>query len=134
MFFVPRCGVRQTGPEDTVKVTEDIVDKFKVKCQPIKDFTQVWNSQDTQSQSQVSLWYPSLQVSMMSSNRVRTSCSPSWWDCLVCGGGGRQKSSCVVVFVAHVCSCCFVNQDSWLPVWRAGRLQRSLRREWLRAL
>jgi len=52
-------------------VTEDIVEKFKIKCQPIKDFTQVWNSQDTQSQSQVSLWYPSLSVSMMSTNKVR---------------------------------------------------------------
>jgi hypothetical protein len=53
-------------------VTEDIVEKFKIKCQPIKDFTQVWNSQDTQSQSQVALWYPSLSVSMMSSTKVRT--------------------------------------------------------------
>ena len=51
-------------------VTEDILQKFKIKCQPIKDFTQVWNSQDTQSQAQVSLWNPSLSVSMMSSNRV----------------------------------------------------------------
>lgn len=51
-------------------MTEDIVEKFKIKCQPIKDFTQVWNSQDTQSQAQVSLWYPSLSVSMMSTNRV----------------------------------------------------------------
>lgn len=46
------------------------MEKFKIKCQPIKDFTQVWNSQDTQSQSQVSLWYPSLSVSMMSTNKV----------------------------------------------------------------
>lgn len=52
-------------------MTEDIVEKFKIKCQPIKDFTQVWNSQDTQSQSQVSLWYPSLSVSMMSTNKVK---------------------------------------------------------------
>ncbi len=63
--------LNQTGPEETIRVTEDIVEKFKIKCQPIKDFTQMWNSQDTQSQAQVSLWYPSLSVSMMSSNKVR---------------------------------------------------------------
>lgn len=51
-------------------MTEDIVEKFKIKLQPIKDFTQVWNSQDTQSQAQVALWYPSLQVSMMTSTKV----------------------------------------------------------------
>jgi hypothetical protein len=32
--------------------------------------SQVWNSQDTQSQAQVALWYPSLQVSMMTSTKV----------------------------------------------------------------
>jgi hypothetical protein len=36
---------------------------------------QVWNSQDTQSQAQVALWYPSLQVSMMTSTKVS---SPRW--------------------------------------------------------
>jgi hypothetical protein len=29
------------GPEETLRVTEDIVEKFKIKLQPIKDFTQV---------------------------------------------------------------------------------------------
>jgi hypothetical protein len=31
----------QVGPEETLRVTEDIVEKFKIKLQPIKDFTQV---------------------------------------------------------------------------------------------
>jgi hypothetical protein len=52
----------------------------------------VWNSQDTQSQSQVALWYPSLSVSMMSSTKVSSRCS-----------GKREGGMCLCI-VWRVCA------------------------------
>jgi hypothetical protein len=51
-----------------VEITEEIAQSFKVKVKNISNFVLVWNSSDTQSQAQVSIWAPNLQTSY---NRVR---------------------------------------------------------------
>lgn len=60
---VPQFG----GPEEVIEITEEIAQSFKVKVKNISGFTLVWNSSDTQSQAQVSIWSPNLQTSY---NRV----------------------------------------------------------------
>lgn len=62
-----------TRPEDEVKLTEDLLALFKVKIKPIAAFSEVWNSQGTQSSAQVSLWAPSTQTGS------------------IMGGGGRAR-------------------------------------------
>ena len=42
--------------------------RFQVKRVP--GFVQVWNSQNTHSQAHVSIWAPSVQKSMLSTNKV----------------------------------------------------------------
>jgi hypothetical protein len=62
---------KPAGPDESVVITEELLLSFKVKAKPISAFTQIWNSQDTQSHAQVSVWLPSLQTSMLHSNKER---------------------------------------------------------------
>jgi hypothetical protein len=39
--------------ENTISVTEDVVNKFRVSLVPVQSFSQLFNSQDTQSSHQV---------------------------------------------------------------------------------
>jgi len=57
--------------EELVTVTDVHFADYKVKMKPILGFNQVWNSQDTQSQAQVSLWAPAPQSSIMTNNKLR---------------------------------------------------------------
>jgi Ca2+-binding EF-hand superfamily protein len=45
-----------------VKLTEEILNNFKAKSKSISEFLPVWNSQNTSSRMQVSIWAPSLSV------------------------------------------------------------------------
>lgn len=54
-----------------MELSAEILHHFKVKIKPVTGFSLVWSSQGTHSQSQVSLWVPSTQSSMLQNNRVR---------------------------------------------------------------
>ena len=45
-----------------VQLTEEILNNFKAKSKPIGELLPVWNSQNTQSKVQVSIWSPSMSV------------------------------------------------------------------------
>lgn len=62
---IPELADVNRGQEEPIQVTDDILQNFKVKAKPILAFTEVWNSQGTQSESQVSIWCPSLQTAML---------------------------------------------------------------------
>jgi hypothetical protein len=64
---------KQAAEAAAVNLTEDILANFKVKLKPVAGFSEVWNSQGSQSLSQVSIWLPSLQTSsfLSSSSKVR---------------------------------------------------------------
>ena len=66
-MYVCMCMLQFGGPEEVIEITEEIAQSFKVKVKNISGFTLVWNSSDTQSQAQVSIWSPNLQTSY---NRV----------------------------------------------------------------
>jgi hypothetical protein len=57
-----------------VQLSDDILQSIKVKAKPILAFTEIWNSKGTQSESQVSIWSPSLQISMLSSSSKARVC------------------------------------------------------------
>ena len=48
--------------QQQVPVTEALLQNFSVKIRPVPSFTLVWNSEDTQSHSQVSVWAPTVRV------------------------------------------------------------------------
>jgi hypothetical protein len=50
----------QQGGANSVVLTEDILENFVAKCKPIGELLPIWNSQNTQSRVQVSIWAPSL--------------------------------------------------------------------------
>jgi len=50
------------GGAGGVKLTEEILNNFKAKSKPISEFIAVWNSQNTSSRQQVSIWAPILSV------------------------------------------------------------------------
>lgn len=56
---------------DEIAITDKLLQNMKVKLNPVEKFDQVWNSQDTASKRQVSIWAPALETSMFSSNKTR---------------------------------------------------------------
>jgi hypothetical protein len=62
---------KKKNKEAAVKLTPEIIHQFKVKTKQVNSFSLVWSSQGTQSQTQMSLWAPSTEISMLQSNRAR---------------------------------------------------------------
>lgn len=54
-----------------INITDDILANFKAKTKPLTSFVQVWDSRGTQSESQVSIWCPSLNQGMLSANKLK---------------------------------------------------------------
>jgi hypothetical protein len=61
---------KDSGRDEALVLTQNLIQNFKVKVNPVGQFESVWNSTDTNSKSQVSLWAPSMQTSMLQSNKV----------------------------------------------------------------
>ena len=59
---IPELNEADNENDGGIKLTEDILNNFKVKAKPITELIPVWNSQNTSSRTQVSLWAPSLSV------------------------------------------------------------------------
>ena len=60
------------GAADMVfQVTESVLQNFNVKTKQVPSLSLVWDSQDTQSQSQVSVWAPTSIRSLITKNKVR---------------------------------------------------------------
>jgi hypothetical protein len=58
--------------EELPLLTEKILQNFKVKVKQVDSFAEIWTSEGTHSQTQVSVWSPSLSKSILSAmNRTR---------------------------------------------------------------
>ena len=53
-----------------MKLSDKLLQKMKVKINPVGAWDDVWNSQDTSSKKQVSIWAPNLSTTMLHSNKV----------------------------------------------------------------
>ena len=50
----------RNGKGTSLEINDEILNAFRVKVKPVQDMKPVWNSQNTQSKVQVSIWTPSL--------------------------------------------------------------------------
>ena len=60
----------------TLEVTNEMLNAFKVKVKPVTDMRPVWNSQNTQSKVQISIWAPSLDTGWSGASRTRVLLQP----------------------------------------------------------
>jgi hypothetical protein len=61
----------KTLREQTVALTQEILEAFKVKVKTVNGFNPVWNSQNTSSRSQVSIWNPTLDTGWSGASKTR---------------------------------------------------------------
>jgi hypothetical protein len=57
--------------EEAVVLSGDLLQNFKVKVNPVGNFETVWTSQNANCKTQISVWSPSMQTSMLQSNKTR---------------------------------------------------------------
>jgi hypothetical protein len=62
---------RKDDIEEAVVLSGKILSQFKVKVNPVGSFEAIWTSENTNSKTQASLWGPSLDVTMLHSNKTR---------------------------------------------------------------
>ena len=64
--------LRQTGKEE-VKITDSLLLNMKVKINPVgdKNFESIWNSAETNSKKQMSIWAPKMVTGFLHNNKTR---------------------------------------------------------------